>query len=123
MEPIKTTQEKAVAAYKAINELRQKVKGKEALGLFHMKRVLQEHVDFMVEEEDRLFNEYGGKMLPGNLVVIENPEKRAEFQKAYKALLQTECEVKEEPVEISMEKNPDISLEQIEVLDGFVNFI
>lgn len=119
---IKTTQGDAVTAYKAITALRQRVRGKEALALHHLKRVLQENMDFQAEEEERLIAEYGATVIPGGMVTIEDAEKRMAFQVAHKALQDTECEVDAEPVTISIESNPDITLEEIEQLEPFVTF-
>lgn len=119
---IKTTQGKTLNAYKALNSMRKKVKGKDALALFHLKRIVQENVEFHGEEEKRIIESCGGVLLPGGTVVIEDPEKRMEFLKAQAELREMECELKTEPVTLSLDNNQDITMEEIEDLEGFVNF-
>ena len=59
----------------------------------------------------------------GGQIIIEDPEKRAAFQKAMGELGAMECEIKAEPVKVSLDRNPDITLGEIEALDGFVKFV
>ena len=82
MEGIRTTQQKVIAAYTTLTELRKKVRGKDALDLFYLKNRLQENIDFQAEEETRLVADHGGKVVDGGQIIIEDPEKRAAFQKA-----------------------------------------
>ena len=122
MDTIKTTQGKALNAYSTINRIRNKIKGKDALNLFHLKNVLQENVDFQVEQERSLIEEYGGTVTETGAVLIEDKDKRLEFQQAYRELQEMECEVKTEPLTMSIDRNPDITLDDIEQLDGFIIF-
>ena len=122
MDTIKTTQGKALNAYSTINRIRNKIKGKDALNLFHLKNVLQENVDFQVEQERSLVEEYGGTVTETGAVLIEDKDRRLEFQQAYRELQEMECEVKTEPLTMSIDRNPDITLDDIEQLDGFIIF-
>ena len=122
MDIIKTTQGKALNAYSTINRIRNKIKGKDALNLFHLKNVLQENVDFQVEQERSLVEEYGGTVTETGAVLIEDKDRRLEFQQAYRELQEMECEVKTEPLTMSIDRNPDITLDDIEQLDGFIIF-
>ena len=120
---IKTTQEKSVIAYGAIGRIRQKVKGRNALNLFHMKNILQENIDFQIEQEKALVEEYEGILSDGGTVLFNDADKRAAFQEAYKELQATECEVDADPITMSIETIPDITLEDIEQLNGFIIFM
>ena len=122
METIKTTLGRAVTAIGTINRIRQKIKGHDALNLFHMKNVLKEQLEFMTEEEEKLVQEYGGVIAEGGLVVIADKDKRTAYLKAHKELEDMECEVKTEQLSMSLDRNPDVTLEDIEQLDGFINF-
>lgn len=123
MEGIRTTQQKVIAAYTTLTALRKKVRGKDALDLFYLKNALQTNVDFQAEEEAKLVADHGGKVTDGGQIIIEDPEKRAAFQKAMGELGAMECEIKAEPVKVSLDRNPDITLGEIEALDGFVKFV
>ena len=122
MENIKTTQGRIMDAMGAINRLRQKVKGHDALNLFHLKNVLQEHVDFQAEEEQKLIAECGGTIIEGGMVRITDNEQRNKFNEEYRKLLNLEVEVKTGVITLSLERNPDITLEDIEQLNGFIIF-
>ena len=123
MEGIRTTQQKVIAAYTTLTALRKKVRGKDALDLFYLKNALQTNIDFQAEEEAKLVADHGGKVTDGGQIIIEDPEKRASFQKAMGELGAMECEIKAEPVKVSLDRNPDITLGEIEALDGFVKFV
>ena len=122
METIKTTQGKVVTAVAAINRIRQRVKGHDALNLFHLKNKLQEQVDFQAEEEQKLIDEFGGKVADNGMVLIDDAEKRKAFQEEYMKLLELDVEIETSPLSMSLDRNPDITLEDIEQLDGFINF-
>ena len=119
---IKTTQGKVLAAYAAINRIRNKIKGKDALNLFHMKNVLQENVDFQVEQERALIEEHGGTINEFGAVLIQDKEKRVAYQKSYGELMEMECEVKTKPLTMSIDRNPDVTLDDIEQLQDFIIF-
>ena len=119
---IKTTQAKVLSAYSALNRIRNRIKGRDALNLFHMKKVLQENFDFQVEEEEKLVEEYGGVITENGSILIDDAEKRKAYNKARQELGEMECEIKTEVVVISLDRNPEITLEDIEQLAGFVDF-
>lgn len=119
---IKTTQGRIIDAMGAISRLRQKARGVDALALFRMRNVLQEHVTFQAEEERKLIDECGGTILENGMVRIEDTEKRNKFNEEYRKLLNLEVEVKTEPVKVLVDRIPDITLEDIEQLNGFIDF-
>lgn len=122
MENIKTTQGKIMTAMGALGRIRQRVKGHDALNLFHLKNVLQEHVDFQAEEERRLVDEYGGKVTETGVVLIADDDRRKEFQEEYRKLLEMEVEVKTGAIVLPLDRNPDITLEDIDQLQDFIIF-
>ena len=119
---IHTTMDKALTAFGALIRVRNQVRGKTALDLFRLKNALKENVDFQVEEEMKLVNEYGGAVTDTGAIVIADKGKREAFLKARKELGEMECDVEGEPVRVDLEKCPDITMEDIEQLDGFVIF-
>lgn len=119
---ITTTMDKALTAFMALTRIRSKVRGKEALHLFHLKNVLQENVNFLTEEEARLVEENGGVITDTGAIIIADPEKRKAYQQARKELGEMECEVHTDPVKVSLDKNEELTMEDIELLDGFVIF-
>lgn len=116
------THGRAYAAYIALNQIRNIVKGMDALHVFHMKNVLKEAVEFMGEEETKLVEAAGGKILENGMVVIADPEKQKEFMAERKKLDELPLQVIPEPIRIAISRCPDVTAEQIEMLDGFVIF-
>lgn len=119
---IQTTHGKAYNAFIALNQIRNVVKGMDALHVFHMKNKLKDSVDFMSEEEIRIVNEYGGTITDVGKVIIPDKEKVIEYIKARKELDELPCEIDTEPIVIRIDRCPDVTGEQIENLDGFVEF-
>lgn len=116
------THGKAYNAYLALNQIRNLVKGMDALHVFHMKNVLREAVDFMGEEEMRLVKEAGGTITETGMVIIEDNEKRKAYLAERKKLDDIPLQTVPEPISIRIDRCPDVTMEQIEMLDGFVIF-
>ena len=114
------TQGDAVRAYGAIVRMGQKATGAAAFTLFRLKKSLQEIFEFQNEEEQKLVQKYGGQMIDNGLVVIADKEQREQFQKEVENLHGMECDI--QPVTIPAAAIPEISLAEIEALDGFVIF-
>lgn len=119
---MKTTQGKVLTAYTALTRIRNRVKGKDALALFQLKNRMQENIDFQGEEELKLVDEYGGQVTDG-MVLIADEEKRKGFNAAMAELRQMEVEIKADKPEISMDRCPEITMEDIEQLHEFINFV
>ena len=119
---MKTTQEKVLTAYAALMRIRKTVKGKDARDLFHLKNQLQESIDFQSEEEMKLITEYGGTVMENGTILIADEEKKKAFTKAMIELRKMEIEINADIPTVSIERNPDITLEDIDQLHEFVNF-
>lgn len=110
------TQAQAVQAYGTLMKIGGKVTGADAFALFRLRKQLREVVEFQVEEEQKLVDKYGGKVENGR-ILIPDVEKRAAFIAEHDALGAMACDV--EPVEAGTE---GITMDEIEVLDGFVTW-
>lgn len=120
---MKTTNGRVLTAYSALVSIRNKVKGKDALAMFYLKRKLQENVDFVAEEEQKLVTEHGGAVAPNGTIAIPEKEKWEAFLRERKELMDMEIEIDFPATIISLDQNPEITMESIEQLDGFVKFI
>ena len=115
------TQNRAVVAYTTIMNMGQKVSGKPAFALFKLKQTLKGIVEFQSEEEMKLISKYhatvseDGRIIPG-----EDKDEFAELIKEKSELGNMECDVI--PVEIALDSIPEITMNEIEALDGFVIF-
>ena len=114
------TQGDAVRAYGAITRMGSKATGAAAFTLFRLKKGLQEIFEFQNEQEKELVQKFGGQLIENGLVVIADKEKREQFQAEVEKLHGMECDI--QPVTIPAAAIPEISLAEIEALDGFVIF-
>jgi hypothetical protein len=97
-----------------------RVTGTVAFSLFKLKKELKQYVDFQGEEQDKLVKKYGGEIADNGMIMIADAKKKEEFDKADRELGEMECEIT--PVRIPAGLVPDITLAEIEALDGFVEF-
>ena len=116
------THEQAIRAYTTIISMGRRAKGKAAFALFHLKGRLKEVIDFQAEKEMELIKKYDGELRDGGLVFIEDKEKRKQFLEEKNEIGKMEIEPEITPVRINPELIPDINIEEIEALSGFVNF-
>ena len=115
------TQKQAIIAYGTIMRMGQKVAGKAAFSLFRLKQTLRGIVEFQSEEEMKLVEKYGAKVTDdGRILPGDDADKFAELLKEKAELGEMECDVV--PVEIDLESVPEITMNEIEALDGFVIF-
>ena len=119
---IQTTHGKAYLAFIALSQIRGMVKGMDALHAFHMRNRLKESVDFLSEEEMRLVQEADGIISENGTVMITDREKRETYLAERKKIDELPCEIPADPITIRIDKCPDVTAEQIEMLDGFVIF-
>lgn len=117
-----TTQGKAISAFVAIQKLSQKtLPTLTAYKLFRMKKALHDIVDFQGEQERKMVDKYNGTVTPEGSIVILDAEKRAAFQTEHNELQKLPCEVDVEPIVLPMGDIPEISIADMEALEGFVN--
>lgn len=110
------TQKQAITAYGTIIKIGGKVSGKNAFALFRLKQQLKEVVEFQAEEEMKLVEKYNGQITENGQIIIDH-ESRPKFIKEREELGSMECDI--QPVEIG---EIDITLDEIEALNGFVKF-
>jgi len=119
---MKTTQQKTLNAFTALNRIRNKVRGSDALALFHLKNQLKENFDFFAEEQIRMAEEHKGIIAENGMILIADQEEKRKFDMEMAELLKMEIDVKADIPAISLERNPEIDMEDIEQLAEFVNF-
>ena len=118
---MKTTQRKVIEAYGTLNQMGRKVSGQTAFALFRFKQQqLKPVVEFQGEEEVKLVDKFGGKITEEGRIIFDDDQKRAEFLKEQRKLGEMECEV--ETIEIRTDEVPEITMQEIETLDGLIIF-
>lgn len=119
---MKTTQEKALNAYAALNRMSQRnMNSFTAYKLFKLKKALQDPVDFRIEQERKMIEELGGTLTETGQAVLESESQKA-FSEKVKELNALECEIEREKTVIFLAEIKDISLAEIEALEDFIEW-
>ena len=119
---MKTTQEKAVNAYGALNRMAQKpMNSFTAYKLFKLKKALQDPTDFQIEQEKKMVAELGGTVTETGQVVLDEENKR-KFNEQRKELNAMECEIDRGKTEIYLAEIKDITLAEMEALEDFIEW-
>lgn len=119
---MKTTQEKALNAYAALNRMAQRsMNSFTAYKLFKLKKALQDPIDFRIEQERKMIEELGGTMTETGQAVLESESQKA-FNEKVKELNAMECEIEREKTVIFLAEIKDISLAEIEALEDFIEW-
>lgn len=120
---MKSTQGKAIKAYLALQTMGQnKLPSTTAYKLFRLKKALQDVVEFQTEEEKKLVDECGGTVTESGTIIIEDAEKRREYAEKRKELDGMECDVNYNQIKLSSAEIREMSINEMESLDGFVDF-
>lgn len=115
-------QHQALKAYTTIIALGKRATGQTAFALYKLKQQLKQLVDYQAEAETNLVEKYGGKIADNGIVVIEDEENRRKFVAEKVQLDNMDIAKEVAPVTIIPEQIPDINIDEIEALNGFVNF-
>lgn len=115
------TQKQAFEAYVALIQLGKGVKGLTAYALYKLKNELKKIVDFQSEEEMKLIEKHGGTVTETNMIQLPDDADKKAFNKEMEELHNLGCDV--QPIEVKVSELPDITLLQVETLDGFIKFI
>lgn len=112
------TQGKIIMAIKTLDKMKsQPMPLPLSYKLYKLRKTLQPHWDWQVEQEMKILEEKGVQTENG-LTITQ--EERAEFDSALLAIIEIEVEKDWTPVKVSVSDGLTISIEDIEALDGFV---
>jgi hypothetical protein len=111
-----------VRAYKALIKLgQQELPAVSAFELFKIKRELQPHLDFQIDEEKKM--SAGATVSPDGSVTFPSPEAAAAFRDKLKEIGDMDVDLKVKPVQIPLSTpGLTLSMDDIEALDCFVQF-
>ena len=123
---MKITQGKAVAIIQTIGNIsKQAIPLEAARELFRMKKALMSAQEFQYEQQEKYVQECNAHM-DGNQVIFETGEQgkhdREAFLNRMLELAQMEQEFDIEPVQIKCDRL-EVSVEDLETLDGVIEFI
>ena len=116
------TQGQALAAYSAILGMGKRVTGAVAFSLFRMKQQLKPLIEFQTEEEMKLVQKYGGELNESGQITFQQPDDRVKFLKERAEFARLEIKPPLEPVKVDPAQIPDINMDEIEALNGFIEF-
>ena len=121
---MKVKQGKAIPAMATINSIGQKsMKSTTAYKLFRLKKALESIIEFQVEQEQKLIDEFGGTINQNGMVHFDDKDIGIKFTERRNELTNMECDLEIEKQDISMSEIPEISIAGIESLDEFINWI
>ena len=112
--------------YQYLQEIKQiRINGNSARQIYFLKKALEPHFQFYLEETRKLIEECGGTIGEGGRINFADVEKAREYMKLQTELDNAEVDVNVEVVTISLSQNPNLTLsaEDIENVEGFIEFI
>lgn len=112
----------ALNAYVTITRMGKKATGKNAFALFRMKQKLKELIEFQAEEEQKLVEAHGGTIAEDGTITIKDEDQRIAFSADKAKLYELPVDPEIEPVTVELDGIPEITMDEIEALDGFVTF-
>lgn len=117
------THKQAIEAYKTIERLStQPLPVKGAYALHRLKRRLTPEWEFQLQRENRLLDELKPESVEGTNVRFKTPEDAATWRAQMAELDEMELDYDIEPVRVNLGEDARITLEDIDMLDGFVIF-
>lgn len=117
------THKKVITAYKVLEKMsKQTLPIKEAYALHKLRGKLKTAFDFQVEQEERLIEKLNPKIENGSLF-FQNVDDAQEWQDEMIAVGNMESDIEFEPIKISINDDLQISLDDIDALEGFVDFV
>ena len=115
------TQKQAIEAYLTLAHIGKGVKGQTAFTLYKLKNELKKIIESQSEEEMKVIEKYGGSVGEGGAIKLPDDADKEAYEKDMEELHNLECDV--QPVDVKISNTPEITVPQIEALDGFINFI
>lgn len=112
-----------IKAYKALlNISEQSLPLNLSYKVFKLKRMLQPCWDFQLEKEKEIFTNYTPESIDGSNFKFDTPEKTKAFKESFDELANMDTDVEFQPIKIQISDKFNVSVNEIEALDGFVIF-
>ena len=116
-------QERIVQAYRVIMKLAgEQLPLPVSFGLYKLRKQLEPHFDFQVEQEQKYIETIGAQISPDGVIQFTNNQQRAQYVQRFHELSNMDVDIAVTPVTIdSGTVSISLSMNEIESLDGFVN--
>lgn len=120
---MKTTQGKATAAYVTLANMGARtLPANTAYRLFKVKKALLNAYEFEVEQEKKYMEECQGELDGTGMITFKDVESRKAFEEKKKEMHEVEIDVEMEVPTVPLGEMKEVSMLELESLEGFVNF-
>ena len=92
-------------------------------GLYKLRKDLLSHYEFYIEESRNLFNTYKTTTTDTGSIKFESPEYADEYLAQQANIDNFDVDVSFEKQQLKLSDIPNISIQQIELLDDFIEFL
>lgn len=122
---MKTTQKRIIGAFKVLESLSsESFPLPVAYKFYKLKKLLMPHYDFQIEREKVLIEKHKPHALENGDLACDTKEETIEFSKELNELSRLEVTIENfKPEDIVMTGDMNFTLDEIDSLDGFVNFV
>ena len=116
---------KYVLAYKVIDKIKNNdsVPSDLSYTFFRIRKILQPQWDFQLEEETKIFNKYNPKNTGNGTFKFDNPDDAPKFAEEIENLSNIEVEDSFDKVQFKPDDRINLSIEDLEVLEPFVEYV
>ena len=117
-------QEKIIEAYRVLKNMAwESYPLPVAYSLYNLRKSMEPQADFQLEQEKKLIEEFNGKPGENGLINFGDQENAQKFLEKIKELGDLEVDFIFTPIDIPISEDIKITPNDIEKLDGFVNFV
>lgn len=114
-------QSKIIAAYKALQTFSDaKLPTIIAYKLYKLKKALEPQYEFQGEQEQVIVEDTGAQVKPDGTVTFKDKQTQADFFVKMKELANMEVDLDIQPIELSIDDLPRVSVNDLESLSDFI---
>lgn len=120
------TQAKINNTYQYLLDIKNvRINGNSARKLYFLRKELESHFQFYIDESRKLIEEYGGTLGEKGQINFTNADKAKEYIKLQSELDNAEVDINTPIVQISLAQNPNLTLSEndIENVEGLIEFV
>lgn len=120
------TQAKINNTYQYLLDIKNvRINGNPARKLYFLRKELESHFQFYIDESRKLIEEYGGTLGEKGQINFTNADKAKEYIKLQSELDNAEVDINTPIVQISLAQNPNLTLSEndIENVEGLIEFV
>lgn len=117
-------QNKIIKAYNVLDKMSQmQFSLKTSYNIMKLKKQLQTQYDFQSAEQQKAFDAFNGKISENNQLYFQNVEDMQAFSDKLNELADLDIDIDIKSIEIALTEEISITPQELQSLEGFVNFI